>query len=287
MFRIGEFSRFSRVSVKMLRHYDKVGLLSPAWVDPATGYRYYRAEQLLRLNRLVALKDLGFRLEQIAGLLDEAVSTEQIRGMLKLRRAELEATLQETVAQLAQVEARLAQFEQTESPPRDDVVLRASAPQMMASIRQPVGGDDVTALFEELETYVARQRTRAPLPPLLIYHDGEFSEQAEEVEVLVPIQKPLPPHGRIASCELPGHEMMACLIHTGGYEGLPHAFAVLLGWIERNGFTIVGPVRELYLCFGADQQDYTLPEAYLTQHATEFVTELQIPVASGKAESRK
>ena len=63
MFRIGEFSRFSRVSVKMLRHYDELGLLTPAHVDPQSNYRYYSADQLPRLHRIVALKDLGFRLE--------------------------------------------------------------------------------------------------------------------------------------------------------------------------------------------------------------------------------
>ena len=68
MFKIGDFSKFSRVSVKMLRHYDELGLLKPALVDPATNYRYYSADQLPRLNRIIALKDLGFTLEQVGRL---------------------------------------------------------------------------------------------------------------------------------------------------------------------------------------------------------------------------
>ena len=105
MFRIGEFSRFSRVSVKMLRHYDELGLLSPARVDPVSGYRYYSAGQLPRLNRLLALKDLGFRLEQIKVLLAEDLSLEEIRGMLKLRRAELEQQVRIASGHFAQVVA--------------------------------------------------------------------------------------------------------------------------------------------------------------------------------------
>jgi DNA-binding transcriptional MerR regulator len=75
----------------MLRHYDAIGLLEPATVDPGSGYRFYRADQLLRLNRIIALKDLGFTLEQVRAILDDGVNVEQLRGMLRLRRAQLEA----------------------------------------------------------------------------------------------------------------------------------------------------------------------------------------------------
>lgn len=273
MFKIGDFSRFSRVSVKMLRHYDELGLLKPAWVDPESSYRYYAADQLPRLNRIVMLKDLGFRLEQIGVMLDEALSVEQIRGMLRLRRAELERVLRETAVQLTHVESQLKQLDQSATVPPYDVVLRGVGPQMMAAIRQMVHPESngIPALFEELETYVAQYKARAPLPPVLLYHD-------EDIEVMVPVQKPVPTNGRFAIHQLPGHDTMACLIHTGRYDGLPHAFTLLLGWIEQHSYTIVGPTRELYLRFGADQQAYTLPNAYLTQNATEFVTELQIPV---------
>lgn len=281
MFRIGEFSRFGRVSVKMLRHYDDLGLLRPAGVDPATGYRYYAADQLPRLNRIVALKDLGFRLEQIGMMLDGDLTPEQLHGMLKLRRAELEQALEATAAQLAQVDARLAQLDRAGAAQPYDVVLRSVPPQQMAAIRRSVsaGGESISALFEELEAYVARYRARAPRPPLLLYHDAEYSEEAEDVEVMVPLQGLLPPDDRVSVRELPGHEAMACLVHAGGYDGLPGAFAVLLRWIERHRYTIVGPTREVYLRFGADQIGYSLPDAYLAGSDAEFVTELQIPVA--------
>ena len=107
MLTIGDFARHGRVSVRMLRHYDAIGLLRPAHVDPSSGYRFYKAAQLSRLNRIVALKDLGFTLQQVQAILDEDVSTEELRGMLRLRRAELEAALAATASGLAQVEARL------------------------------------------------------------------------------------------------------------------------------------------------------------------------------------
>ncbi len=90
MIRIGDFSRLSRVSIKTLRYYDEMGLFKPVDVDRLTGYRYYSASQLPRLNRILALRDLGLSLEQIARVLDEGVSSEQLRGMLRLKRAELQ-----------------------------------------------------------------------------------------------------------------------------------------------------------------------------------------------------
>jgi DNA-binding transcriptional MerR regulator len=88
MIKIGDFSKLSLVSIKTLRYYDEMGLLKPVHVDQFTGYRYYSADQLSRLHRILALKDLGFSLEQIARVLNEGVSAEQLRGMLRLRQAE-------------------------------------------------------------------------------------------------------------------------------------------------------------------------------------------------------
>ena len=280
MFRIGEFSTFSRVSVKMLRHYDDLGLLKPAEVDPYTNYRYYSAHQLPRLNRILALKDLGFSLEQIKTMLDEELSTEQLRGMLKLRRAEIEAQLRAEEARLTQVESRLIQLEQSEQTPAYDVVLRHVEPQMVASIRQIMveDGSTITQLFEELEAFVAKYKARASRPPLLLLHDDQYQETAQDIEVVIPIKAPVPANGRIQVQELTGYEQMACLIHTGNYDNLPNAYGLLLSWIENHNYQITGPIREAYLRFGADLEGYDLPDGYLASSASDFVTELQIPI---------
>ena len=101
MFSIGDFARSGRVSVRMLRHYDAIGLLRPAAVDPLTGYRFYAVEQLTRLNRVVALKDLGFTLDQVATIVDEEIDVDELRGMLRLRRAELREQIAADTARLA------------------------------------------------------------------------------------------------------------------------------------------------------------------------------------------
>jgi DNA-binding transcriptional MerR regulator len=114
MIKIGEFSKLVQVPVPTLRYYDEIGLLKPIEVDRFTGYRYYSASQLPRLHRILALKGLGFSLEQIAAVLAEGLTLEQMRGMLRLRHAQISQQLIETQNQLVEVEARLHQIEQEE-----------------------------------------------------------------------------------------------------------------------------------------------------------------------------
>jgi DNA-binding transcriptional MerR regulator len=123
MFSIGEFARLGAVSIRTLRHYDEIGLLPPAEVDPVTGYRLYSAKQLRQLNRIVALKDLGLTLGQIRQLLD-GITVDELRGMLLLRRAQLERELQRQRHHLLRVEARLRHIAQEEDMPADDIVVK-------------------------------------------------------------------------------------------------------------------------------------------------------------------
>src|SRR6266498_5602480 len=124
MIRIGDFSKLSRVSVKTLRFYDEMGLLKPVEVDRFTGYRYYEFDQLPRLYRILALKDLGFSLEEISQLLEDGLSTEQMRGMLKLRRAEIRQRVEEETARLERVDGWLRQIEQENSMSKYDIVIK-------------------------------------------------------------------------------------------------------------------------------------------------------------------
>ena len=280
MFRIREFARFTRVSVKMLRHYDEIGLLEPARVDPATGYRYYSANQVPRLNRLIALKDLGFSLEQIASLLDDELPPEELRGMLKLRRAEIERQLSVEHERLAQVEAHLRLLDQSAPLTHYDVVLREVPPQWVASLRRTIDDDDaITHMFEALEEFLAQHRARAAYSPLTLYHDLESNDDGQEVETAVPVNRPLPSTERIRVYELPRVPLAACVVYEGSYARGAEALQALSMWIEHNGYAIAGPMREVYLRFGAnDPEKLRLPPAFLTEDSRQYVTEIQLPV---------
>lgn len=279
MFRIGEFSKFSRVSVKMLRHYDEIGLLKPAHVDPGSDYRYYTADQLTQLNRILVFKDLGFSLEQIAQLLHEALSTDQILGMLRLKQAQVEQELQAQQARLAALATRLKQIESEGHLPAYEVVLKQTQPQLMASLRQSfpceAASEGTTRLFEELEHYVQRYAARATAAPVSIYHQAGDGES--EVEVLVPLKHPVPPTPRIRVYELPRVALMASVVHAGDYCTTNQACGALLAWIKAQGYRVAGPWREVYLRFGADPA-LDLPPAFLAYRDEDFVTEFQLPV---------
>src|SRR5215510_10700852 len=132
MIRIGEFSKLVQLPVPTLRYYDQVGLLKPIEVDRFTGYRYYSASQLPRLHRILALKGLGFSLEQIGRVLDEGLSPEQMRGMLRLRHAQISQQLIDVQNQLVEVEARLQQIEQEQQLSTYDVILKRVEPLLVA-----------------------------------------------------------------------------------------------------------------------------------------------------------
>lgn len=111
MLKIGDFSKFSRVSIKTLRYYDEIGLLKPAEVDRFTGYRYYSVDQLSRLNRIMGLKDLGLSLEEINQLLADNPSAEKVIELLRAKREAAIARLYEEEARIRRVEGWLKKVE--------------------------------------------------------------------------------------------------------------------------------------------------------------------------------
>ena len=267
MFKIGEFSRFSQVTVKTLRYYDEIGLLKPAEVDPFTGYRYYSASQFPRIHRILALKDLGLTLEQIGDLLEGDLTPDQIRGILVLKQSEIKQQVAEEQARLARVEQRLKQIEQEEAMPTQEVVIKKIPVQMVASVRDTVTIAGVSQLFGELFGYLGQHGFGPAGPPIGIYYDEEFRDDGIDAEIAAPVAGSVPEGGRIKVRELPGVDRAASIIHEGSYEDIRGTYGQLLKWIEANGYHITGPVREVYVQgpeSGRDPSDY--------------VTELQFPV---------
>jgi effector-binding domain-containing protein len=272
MIRIGDFSKLGRITVKTLRYYDEVGLLKPARVDDFTGYRYYTYEQLPRLNRILALKDLGFSLVEIGQLLAGDLTPEQIRGMLKLRQAEIRQQVQEQTQRLARVEARLRQIEQESIMSKYDVVIKKVEPLKVAALRGIVPTPpDQGRLWQELEGYLAAQRVHPAGPCLSLYYDEEYKEQDWDIEVCEPIEGSLPETGRVKVRQLPGAETAACVVHHGPFVTIGEAYDALMKWISESGYHIVGPGREVYLR-EAKEAD---------QHDPDTITEIQFPVEKG------
>ncbi len=270
MLKIGDFSKLAQVSIKTLRHYGKLGLLKPSWIDRFTSYRYYALDQLPRLNRILALKDLGFSLDQVGQLLRDDLSAAELRGMLKMRHADLEQHIQAEQARLARIEARLRQIELEGALPQYEVVFKSVRPRRVVGIRDLIPGyREVERLFGELGDYLQTQSVAldAAQPRLAIYYDAEYREGEVDVEAAVPAPRPLPGTPRVEVHRLPGVETMACAVHSGPYEGLGGAYNALAAWVEANGYLVSGPSRDIHL---------QGPKAGLD--AAHYVTEVQFPV---------
>jgi effector-binding domain-containing protein len=276
MLKIGDFSKISRVSIKTLRYYDEIGLLKPAEVDKFTGYRYYSVDQLSRLNRIMRLKELGLSLEEIGQLLADNPSAEKVIKLLRAKREAAIARLYEEETRLRKVEEWLKRVEKEGTMPDYDIVVKKLEAVQVASVRDIVPSyGEVSRLFNELFSYLARHRVQFVGPPLIIYHDAEYMETDADIEVAVPINGTIPTTERIKMQVLPEIERAACLIHKGPYENLHLAYAVLMTWVEANGYQITWPNREVYLKGpGAENKD---------DPAT-YVTEIQLPVKKGKGE---
>ena len=271
MFKIGDFSRLSLVSVKALRYYDELGLLKPERIDEFTGYRYYSASQLTRLNRILAMKDMGLSLEQIALLLDKEPTPDQIRGMLRLKQVELQQQLVEGQARLTRIEAWLQAFEQEAIMPTYDVVLKKVAPLKVAEARGVAPslqqlGPTLDSLFDQVIAHINQQGATFAGPGITVYYDNEMREQDMHFGACIPFEGTLKDSEQVKVAELPAVETMASVIHHGSFSTLYQAYNAILKWIEANNYTISGFNRELNLEYerGGDQSKY--------------VSEVQFPV---------
>lgn len=275
MFQIGDFARAGRVSVRMLRHYDSIGLLRPAHTA-ATGYRLYEATQLARLNRIVALKDLGFTLETVAAILDSSLSAAELRGMLRLRRSELREQLAADSARLAAVEARLHIIESEGAMPENDVTIKSIPAVRLAeltgiadSFEPPSITPVITPLFDQL-IGALRGAGITPTGPCVAYYDPlDDGRVTVHAGFPVPASTVSPGHGSEGAfgiVELPAIEQAATLIHRGPMDDVMPSVQALARWIEANGYTSTGYNRELYLDYG------------MGDDPQQWVTELQEPV---------
>jgi DNA-binding transcriptional MerR regulator len=259
MFRIGEFSRISRVTIETLRHYDALGLLKPANVDPFTGYRYYSAQQLMSLHRILALKEVGFSLEEIARILQEKLTNEELRGMLKAQLVRAEQEVQ--IAQLRQerILARLHSLNLEDTMPEYEVALKPVDTLTIAAIREVVPTLEempqrCSEMFDAVERWL--RANNLPFgPSMSIYYNEGFTRENIDTECSFILTDPraantAKPNAPIEVRQLDGTPLMASTIATNDFYkkpgGLLPAYEALAQWIEENGYRIAGPPRELF-----------------------------------------
>lgn len=274
MFKIGDFSKIARVSGRLLRYYDSIGLLSPKRIDPATGYRYYAADQLGRLNRILALKELGLSLEQVARLLGGGISSDEIRGMFMLKKAELERVLSEEALRLRNVESRLKQIDEHGVVQDYDVVVKSAEAQFFLGYRRSFAafGNAIAALKEVVQ-YGARRIPDRARHALVVVAHSDFDDENLDLEIGFSMAEEwkrsitLPSRVALQPAELPPVECLATLVRSGPNYQSHLGFGALGLWMETNGFEIAGPCREVFLKMPFEPPD-----------SDDTVVEIQFPV---------
>lgn len=263
MLKIGEFARISQVSIKTLRHYDALGLLRPATIDPESGYRFYTMDQIEDVVRILALKDCGFALDEIGRLLQRH-NTSTIEAMLRQRLADQERHVSEEQERLRRMLARFQQLHAADNTARYDVALKRTEPITLVGRRQSVAtaeeiGPRAVAVVGELRR--AGIEFGGPLVHLYFDHDELHGDQFD-LFVGAPVTALPDPLGGLECQRLPGDEQVACVIYRGDYPGIGAAYCALDHWIAATGYRESGPCREIYLRDPGDTDD---PNSYLTE----------------------
>lgn len=267
MLSIGEFARLAGVSVRMLRHYDHLGLLTPERVDPYSGYRSYEPAQLDRANRLIALKDLGFTLEQVGRMLDDGLSSDQVSALLRERRDELIAQIAGDRDRLRSVEARLrlVQKEEPMSEYTEQALPELDLVQLSVHVddQQQIGAE-IGPLFERVNQAIGAASLAPTGPAIAVYTgdgDGMIAAAAETIgDAPTPAgleRAALPAAPRALTTRYDAPDLL----------GIQRAWQDLVGEVAARGLTSAGPAREVYV------------ESPMEPGGTRWVVDLQQPVA--------
>jgi len=258
---IGRFSKMVRLSVKALRHYDEIGLLVPAVVDPSSGYRYYAYAQANRAEAIRVLRSLDMPLDQI----QEALAADDpgiAAKVLDRHRARLELELARHERMLGFLQRLI---ERKEGVMPYEVTVKEVTPQHVAALRRHTSlatiGDDIQQAFATLGAAVGKAGAAMAGPPFLVMPDVIDEEMDGDVELCFPLAAPFAGEGEVRGEEMPAMTV-ASTIHRGPYDEVGPAYHTLTGWIQEHGHEVAGPPREVYL---TDPQETPDPADYLTE----------------------
>jgi DNA-binding transcriptional MerR regulator/predicted transcriptional regulator YdeE len=263
MLSIGAFAQIGQVTHRMLRHWDTAGLLVPAHVDEFSGYRSYDPSQLERLHRIVALRQLGFGLDDISAILDRGVDAERIASLLRIRRAEVEQEHRIAAARLVDVGRRLHLIEKEKHMSQIEIIEKPLPAIRLAAIRlvvadQPAVAGVVGPAFDAVAEIIGD--THSLTTPI-----AEYETLDDGLQIIVGYAYAGPARDGFEIIELPAVEDAVCGIHLGSMAHISESWQAIHAEVFARGLVHDGPCRELYVrAVSEDQSDW--------------VTELQQPV---------
>lgn len=269
MLKIGDFSKLSRISIRMLRHYDEIGLLMPKNIDDFTGYRYYREDQLPIAVRITALKDMGFGLATIGEILKSYDNPQALAEFLSIKQAEVQAEAEETNRRLLLLDTAIKRLRKDGTVMKYNVTLKTLPERYVASVRKVISSYDQEGMLWGIlmqETAPLGMQNGDPCYTLAIFHDGEFKEANVDVEVQKSVKGTYQNTENVVfKTELP--VLIASATYKGSYEKVSEVNEAVANWVQDNGYDFNGLSFSIY---------HVSP--YETQNPDEYVTEVCYPI---------
>ena len=274
MYRIGEFSKLSGLSIDTLYHYDKMKLLEPALVDRFSGYRYYEASQLVTVNKIMALKDANFTLDEIAEMLHRKLPISALIHLLEDKSIQLEEGLNKEINRLERLRTNIFLIKNGGIPQMNEITIKSVEPIRIASIRRSFHSsrfdEELTDMWAKVNEYIDKMKGRRTIPCMMLYHVGWSDMDATsmlDVEVVEPITMNFAGNEPVKVHELAEVEKMVCIVHKGPFTTISGTYEALYDWIRQNGYKIIGPLREIYH-----------KGEWITDDPEDYIRELQVPI---------
>lgn len=272
MLKIGDFSKLTRVSIRMLRHYDEIDLLRPVETDPYTGYRYYSEKQLPIACRITSLKDMGFNLAAIREMLKCYDRPDDLEVYLRVRQEELSAMAEETAYRLRLLETALIRLRKGNDM-NYDITLKTIPERTAACIRMTIPRYEEEGMVWGILCEETSHMNLIPDDPCLcsvIFHDAEWKETDVDIEAQKTVKGNYPDTGHVKFRTLPAVKV-ASATFRGSYTLIGEVYSAVYAWAEANGFEGDGPLFNIY---------HVSPHE--TQNPDEFVTEVCLPVKKNR-----
>lgn len=259
MLSIGEMSRICGVTVKTLRHYDKIGLLKPECVGGGNGYRYYGEGQIGRMLLIGRYKRYGFSLPEIRELM-ELAEGELLARRLRQQKLRLEQQNDRTSLILGEMERHIRDFERTGDimsyQKEYQVTVETCGELALLTERQVMSVEEFGTYYSRIYEAIARKRLKTTGVVLAIYHDKEFDPGASDIELGVGIEE------QKEASRILKSRLCAVTTHTGPYSALPDAYGAVVAWMKANGWKMAGEPFEIYL---KNQFDRLPPQEWVTK----------------------
>ena len=248
MLKIGDFSKLSRISIRMLRHYDQIGLLVPACTDTFTNYRYYSESQLPSASRIAALKDMGFGLGAISEIMDSYNDPQALSGFLSIKKRELMEESEDTLRRLRLLDTAIERLRKDGTVMSYDVTLKELPERYVASLRRSIPSyNQEGIMWEQLYRETADQSLLQsdPCYGLAVFHDKGFKEENPDVEIQISVK------GKYRDTEHVIFKTVepiqyASATYQGSYEKLTEVNISVARWLQENQYEMTGPSFSIY-----------------------------------------